>query len=140
MDTVQVGWWEWVALPGVSRRALKAKCDTGAATSAAHADGLELTRVGEVVVARFTVFPDDDPVELQVYGTRAVRSSNGEPETRPVVLLPLQLAGTTFAIECTLTNRVSMQYPLLLGRSALAGRFTVDPARSRLHQKPRVRR
>lgn len=140
MDSVRVGWWEWVGLPGSSRQVLRAKCDTGAATSAVHAEGLELSNHGEITLARFKVMPDDPVVELQVTNSRQVRSSNGEHEVRPVVLMPIQLAGVTFAIEATLTNRISMQYPMLLGRSALAGRFVVDPAHGRLHPKPRVRK
>jgi len=140
MEPVRVGWWEWVGLPGSSRQALRAKCDTGAATSAVHAEGLELSSHGEITLARFKVMPDDPVVELQVMNSRAVRSSNGEHEVRPVVLVPVQLAGVTFAIEATLTNRISMQYPMLLGRSALAGRFVVDPSQGKLHPKPRVRR
>ena len=139
-DTTAVGWWEWVTLPGVCPVPLKAKCDTGAAASALHAENLELVQVGGVTVARFQILADTDPVEIPVIESRQVRSSNGGAQRRPVVLVPIGIAGRVLAIECSLTDRTPMAYPMLLGRSALAGRFHVDPAAERLHPRPRVRR
>lgn len=137
---VRVGWWEWVALPGVTHSVLKAKVDTGATVSALHAEDIEIVHLGGVEFARFRVFPDEPLVEFRLFGNRDVKSSNGDTQSRPVVLLPVEVGGTTFAIECTLTDRTPMVYPMLLGRSALAGRFLIDPAQERIHRKPRPRR
>lgn len=135
-----LGWWEWAALPGLTDQPLRAKCDTGAAISALHAENLEVIARGERTVVRFSLNPEAEPVELAISTSRQVKSSNGESQNRPVVLLPIEVAGHLYAIECTLTDRTPMAYPMLLGRSALAGRFVVDPSRSRLHRKPRTRR
>lgn len=139
-DIQRVGWWEWVLLPGVCGTPLKAKCDTGAAVSALHAENLEVRHVGDMQVARFQITPGSATIELPIIKNSQIRSSNGEAQLRPVVLIPIDFAGRVFAIEVTLTDRTPMAYPMLLGRSALAGRFTVDPAESRLHRKPRARR
>lgn len=137
---IRLGWWEWVRLPGVTPTTIKAKCDTGAAVSALHAENLEVVTNGELTMVRFSVIPGGEPVELRRIGQVAIKSSNGDAQQRPVVLVPVQIAGVTVAIECTLTDRTPMAYPMLLGRSALAGRFLVDPSAGRLHRKPRAPR
>ena len=127
-------------LPGIDEKPLRAKCDTGASVSALHAEVIETVTRGELTMVHFKVTPESDMVELRQVELQTVRSSNGETQSRPLVLLPVRLAGITFAIECTLTDRAPMAYPMLLGRNALAGRFLVDPAESRLHRKPRAGR
>jgi hypothetical protein len=63
---------------------------------------------------------------------RRIKSSIGSSQIRPVVLLALSVAEQTWATEVTLTDRSDMELPMLIGRSALKGRFLVDPARTRL--------
>lgn len=134
-----VGWWEWVLLPGLSRHPIKAKCDTGATLSALHAEDLEVVTVGDIRIARFTLIPGEPQVELTISEQLQIKSSNGEAQNRPVVLVPIEFAGRVFAIQCTLTDRTPMAYPMLMGRNALAGQFLVDSSKARLHRKPRVR-
>lgn len=134
---ITIGWWEWVRLPGVAHQVLRAKADTGAAASSLHAENLELVRHGEVDFARFRVDAKEEVVELRVIEMRQVKSSNGETQIRPAVLVPVTVAGVTYAIDCTLTDRTPMTYPMLLGRTALAGRFSVDPGREKIHPRPR---
>ena len=83
------GWREWVSLPQVGVRWIKAKLDTGARTSSLHAFDLE-----EIVLAdghdgvRFGVHPWQDSeedavvVEWPVLDRREVRSSSGHTEER----------------------------------------------------------
>ena len=42
----------------------------------------------------------------------------------------VQLGDKRFPVELTLTNRDTMLFRMLLGRTALKKRFVVDPARS----------
>jgi ribosomal protein S6--L-glutamate ligase len=42
------------------------------------------------------------------------------------------LGGEAFVAELTLANRHLMAYRMILGRSAVRGRFTIDPAKSYL--------
>lgn len=137
---ISIGWWEWVRLPGVAHAVIRAKADTGAAASSLHAEGLEIIKRGEVEFVRFSISDKEDIVELRVVEMRQVKSSNGETQSRPAVLIPVEVAGVTFAIDCTLTDRTPMAYPMLLGRSALAGRFLVDSGREKLHPRPRSKR
>ena len=136
---VTIGRWEWVALPGLLGERLRAKVDTGAATSALHAFDASIVEEEHRTTVTFRVLEDQPAVTLQVENFTAVRSSNGEREVRPVVLVPLQVAGRTFNVLATLTDRSSMRYPVLLGRSTLAGRFIVDPGRRAIHPRPKLK-
>ena len=135
-ETMALGWREWAQLPGWCEAPIKAKLDTGARTSAIHAFRLEIVEDGSVERARFEIHPHQDSaadsaeVDTAVIGYREVRSSNGAVEVRPAVTTDLALGGQTFPIEITLTDRDLMGYRLLLGRSALRGRFLVDSDRS----------
>jgi hypothetical protein len=136
---VTIGRWEWVALPGLLGERLRAKVDTGAATSALHASDARIVEEEGLTTVTFQILEDQPTVTLPVENFTAVRSSNGEREVRPVVLLPLQVAGRTFNVLATLTDRSAMRYPVLLGRSTLAGRFIVDPGRRAIHPRPRLK-
>lgn len=139
-----LGWKEWVHLVGPPNLELRAKVDSGARTSALHAEEVEIVRGQGQHHARFLVrhitrSPDRDGrhevpqhVEAPVVDERLIRSSSGDEELRPVVLLSLRVAGLDFPAEVTLTRRDSMQFRMLLGRTALKGRFLVDCGRAYL--------
>lgn len=121
---------------------IKAKIDTGARTSAIHARNVtKFVRNGQEWV-RFTVLPwqssTRDPVELEarLEDQRWIRSSNGQREFRPVVHLPVHIAGVEQVVEFTLSHRPQMGFRVLIGRQALRGHFQVDPAQSYLGERP----
>lgn len=131
-----VGWREWVGLGELLDAPIKAKVDTGARTSALHAFRLRLDRSAGIPVAHFEIHPQQRSkagsvqVTREVVAFREVRSSNGRTEHRPVIRTAVTLGGLTWPIEVTLTARDTMGFRMLLGRSALKGRFLVDPGRS----------
>lgn len=137
-----VGWREWVKLPDVGIDWIKAKNDTGARTSALHAQNIvEFDRDG-IPWVRFDVQPwqhatsDRVSVELPVHDRREVRSSSGHAEKRIVVLLDVVLLGEKRTAEVTLSNRTDMGFRMLIGREALRRGFVVDPAQSFLGERP----
>jgi hypothetical protein len=137
-----LGWREWVAFPEHGALWIKAKVDTGARTSAIHARNVKLFVHNGQDWVRFTVLPwqssNRDAVELEarLEEQRWIRSSNGHREYRPVVLLPVQIAGRTHVVEFTLSHRPQMGFRILLGRQALRGHYQVDPGQSYLGERP----
>jgi Uncharacterized protein conserved in archaea len=131
-----VGWREWVALPELGIDAIKAKIDTGASTSALHAVHLRRFREGGRDRVEFEVHPlqrrTDHTVRCvaDVCDERLVISSSGHREKRLVIRTELAIGGRSWPIELTLTNRDTMGFRMLLGRSAMHGRLLVDPSAS----------
>jgi hypothetical protein len=129
----QIGWREWVGLPGLGVDAVKAKVDTGARSSSLHAWDVEIVPGRLPVTVRFVVHPfeHDETVtivaEAPLIDEREVRSSNGEVELRPVIRTDVAVAGRQFPIELTLTRRDAMGFRMLLGRSAVRSQFVVNP-------------
>jgi len=133
-----VGWREWVGLPGLGIDAIKAKVDTGAATSCLHAIHVRRYRDAQGERVRFQVHPLQRRTDITVncdtalLGDRVITSSTGHRERRLVIRTWLAIAGRRFTVELTLTNRDSMGFRMLIGRRAMKNRLLVDPGASYL--------
>jgi hypothetical protein len=127
-----VGWRELVSLPDLGLTGIPAKIDTGARTSSLHAHVLDEFRRGRERFVRFAV--DWDGVrhhcEAVHVDLRGITSSNGDQQTRYVIKTPLTIGNTTFRAEISLANRSQMQFPMLIGRTALRRRMVVDSGHS----------
>ena len=134
------GWREWLALPALRIPALKAKVDTGARSTALHVDTLELFERDGAPFVRFSLRPGAErpaiEAEAPVVDVRPVTDSGGRTSRRPFIRTDVRLAGMTWPIEINLTSRTNLLFPMLLGRTALAGRLCVDPAQSYLLGHP----
>ena len=143
---VTVGWREWVAFPEIGLPAVRAKVDTGAATSALHAHAIETHEEDGETWARFVVHPFfrherlSVRCEAPVIDERSVTSSSGHTESRVVIGVTFRLGVRSDApewpVELTLTDRRKMRFPMLLGREAMAGRVLVDSGASFLLGRP----
>lgn len=139
-----VGWREWLALPELGIDRIRAKVDTGARTSALHADRVTpFERDGQPWVS-FVARPrsggsrDRTAVqcEARALGIRRVKNSNGGVEHRYVIVTPMEIGCRRMDIEITLTDRAEMGHEMLLGRSALRkGGFLVHPSKSHLQSR-----
>lgn len=137
MKTEKVlGWREWVSLPELGITWIKAKVDTGARTSALHAFELEPFKRGDKDWVRFSVHPlqgESDTViqcESPVLERRDVTDSGGHLENRPVIETELVLGSLSKRIELTLTDRDTMRFKMLLGRTAMRPNLLVYPSQS----------
>ena len=134
-----IGWREWVSLPELGIPRIKAKVDTGARTSALHAFSVEpYTDENGRDRVRFSMHPAQRDQETVVYcdapvkDRRIVRDSGGHETERFVIETRIRLGDHEFVAEATLTDRDNMMFRMLLGRTAMNGRFAVDPQRSYL--------
>jgi len=117
-----VGFPEW----GVR---LRAKVDTGARTSALDVDEVVALPGGRV---RFAVVLRRDRtrrvrVEEPVARIARVRPSSGVSQRRYIVVTTIRVGDIEKRIEVSLVPRRGMLCRMLLGRTALAGDFLVDP-------------
>jgi hypothetical protein len=144
-STITVGWREWVALPALGIAAIKAKVDTGARTSCLHAFVVEpFSKDGKDWV-RFGIHPRQKNTtteifcEAEVIDKRMVTDSGGHTEDRYVITSDIEIAGQRWPVEITLSNRDTMLFRMLLGRTAMEDRIMVDPARSYVTGKQHIK-
>jgi hypothetical protein len=136
-----LGWRERLALPRLGIGMLKAKLDTGARSSSLHVDTIETFQRGGVTWLRFSLHPGRrGPTALHceapALDRRTVTDTGGRRTERWFIRSEVHLAGARFDVDINLTDRRHMLFPMLLGRSALNGRFIVDPARSYTQLRP----
>lgn len=135
-----IGYREWISLPGLKLVAIKGKVDTGAKTSSLHAFDIHLEKEGKRTYVRFKVHPLQGneglevPCRAPLLERRTVTDSGGHKELRYVIRTTLIMGGVKKKIELTLTDRSTMKYRMLIGRSALE-EFYIDPSQSYLTGK-----
>src|SRR3546814_7112439 len=127
MEPLLLGWREWVALPELGVPAIKVKVDTGARTFALlafHIDAFERDGASWVSFHLHPLQKNTEQVvicEAPLLEYRVVSDSGGHRENRPVIRTPVVFGGEQRLIDITLTNRDSMTFRMLLGRSAMVG-------------------
>lgn len=140
-EKITIGWWEYLLLPELSHRKIKAKIDTGAKTSALHAEDIEIFSERGRKKVRFTLFPNQKDrknkkiVTAKLIDQRIIKSSIGNKTYRPVIETPIKIGDQTFLIELTLVNRDLLGFRMLLGRQAMKGKFLINPSRKNILNK-----
>jgi len=139
-----IGWREWIDLSAIGLPAIKAKVDTGARTSALHAFYVTPFEEAGQDKVRFGIHPLQQRTDIEVVcvadvvDQRLVSDSGGHREMRYVIEAPIRLGELVFPIEITLTDRDTMAFRMLLGRTAIRDRFLIDPTKSYLFGRLRA--
>jgi hypothetical protein len=109
---------------------MSARIDTGAETSSLNATGITVFERDGKRWVKFTVKDSISgktaEVESRLKRTVLIKWQDGAPEERPVVKLRARLGAVEQVSEFTLTDRSSFEYPVLIGRNFLNGKFIVD--------------
>lgn len=131
-----IGSTELVSVAGIKN--VPAKIDTGADSSAIWASNINIRKDR---VLTFSLFAESSPlytgeiIERKRYKVKVIRSSNGDEEIRYRVELPLELGGRRIKAMFTLADRSKNNFPVLIGRKTLKGKFLVDVSRTSVEKK-----
>jgi hypothetical protein len=142
LSLIRLGWREWLALPELNIARIKAKIDTGARSSALHAFFIDPYHKGVEPWVMFGIHPDQANTDMviechaKIKDRRLVSDSGGHKQRRYVIETPVIVGSLRFTTEITLTNRDSMRFRMLLGRTAMRGRFMVNPNASYCQGSP----
>lgn len=106
-----------------------AKIDTGADASSVWASDITVDDMGRL---HYTLFaPGSEYYTGQVhvadnFRVAQVASSTGERQVRYKVLISMRIEGRRIRAWFNLSDRSTQQFPILIGRRTLKGRFLVD--------------
>lgn len=130
-----IGWREVLSLPDLRLTDIPAKIDTGARTTALHAERIKLITVkGEDWVEFLPdhhAVDDVDVIARPLSHVRDITNTSGIPETRFVIRTPLIIGERRAMADISLTDRAGMKFPIIVGRRVLrTHRLIVDIAKS----------
>ncbi len=138
-----IGWREYVDFPEWGIRRVRAKVDTGAKTSSV--DAFDISEVVDGYI-EFHVVQSRHPrqrtklARAKLVRHTVIKNSMGQAEHRYVVRTLARVGEYEFALELTLVARPRLLCRMLIGRSALDGRFLVDCAHKYVVTRRRAER
>jgi hypothetical protein len=112
--------------------ALKARVDTGAATTSINAHQIKTFKKGGKRWVSFEVRSNGGlriRMEGPVVRAARIKQFDGDSRHRHVVHIGICLGGYYKVAQVTLQDRSKRQFPVLIGRRYMAGAITVDPGR-----------
>ncbi|WP_028296052.1 ATP-dependent zinc protease family protein [Olivibacter sitiensis] len=137
-----IGWKETLELVTLNVPEVQAKVDTGAKTSVLHCVHIEDFRDKGAHYVRFVPFGHEhtptnkqDSFILPCKKQMTIKNSFGQEECRFVVTIQVKLFEQEYEMELSLRDRSKMEYPMLIGRNFIRGKFLVDVSRSNLSKK-----
>jgi hypothetical protein len=133
-----IGRREMIRLPGISKRPVEAKVDTGAYRSCLHVEAVREIEVDGRKMLEAVFMMDEKRRQtclFEEYRERLVRNSFGDSELRYCVKTVLKIGRRRIKSEVSLANRSGMRYQVLLGRKTIRNKFLVDVGKMYLLRK-----
>lgn len=133
-----IGRIEKVSLVDLGFLDLDSKIDSGASTSALHAQQIKKIKIDDKNYVKFRMLDkshpayEDNDITLPLYRIKRVKSSNGFAQKRYSIQTRMKIGDKIYRIEFTLTDRKDMRYPILLGTKFLKKKFLIDVSKKYL--------
>ena len=133
-----IGSTEYVDIEG--HRNIPAKIDTGADSSAIWASRIGVDQDGVLCFQLFdetSPFYTGDVLKRKDFKVAVVRSSSGHEQIRYRVYLNLYLSGHKIKALFNLSDRSRNNFPVLIGRRTISGKFLVDVSKKHAKFPPK---
>ncbi|MGV3596438.1 MAG: ATP-dependent zinc protease [Bacteroidota bacterium] len=142
----KIGWKEKVDFVDFGLEDVDAKIDTGASTSVLHCSSIALVKRYRKQYVKFIPLDASMPAFngkefiLPFHKEKRIKNSFGHGENRYIVLTTVRMFGKLYDMEISLRDRSNLEYPVLLGRRFLRGKFVVDVAKANLSYKKKIKK
>ena len=133
MDKKVIGTNAYIEIMGTKK--VPAKIDTGADSTSVWASNIKMSDDG---VLSFTLFDKSSPfytgevIERTDYSTVVTRNSHGGEKIAYRTHLQVKLAGRRIKILATLSDRSKNNFPVLIGKRSIRGKFIVDVSKCKV--------
>lgn len=129
------------ALVSVGKREnIPAKIDTGADSSSIWASHIRVDKDG---ILKFRLFDETSPfyngkvIKRRFYKVAVVRSATGQEQIRYRAYLPLKIGDRKVRALFNLSERSNNNFPVLIGRRTISGKFLVDVLKTDVKRPPK---
>lgn len=123
-----------------SYKNIPAKIDTGADSSSIWASHIRVAKDG---ILKFRLFGEGSPfysgkvIKRKDFKVAVIRSASGHEQIRYRTHLSTKLAGRKIRILFTLSDRQKNNFPVLIGRRSISGKFIVDVSKNHTNIHPK---
>jgi hypothetical protein len=124
-DTIAIGAVEDIFIMPFGTK-IPARVDTGAASSSLDVSDYNI--VGKYVTFTLSERCGGHKIRSRLVGIKTIRTTDGKSK-RPIIALYICIGSEVIKTNVTLHDRTKMDYPFLMGRRTLQGRFMVDVSR-----------
>lgn len=142
----KLGWKDKIDFVDFGLDNVGVKIDTGATTSVLHCSSIELVKRYRKQYVKFIPL---DPSFAQFTGKeytlpfhkeKLIKNSFGQGENRYIVLTAVRMFGKLYDMEISLRDRANLEFPVLLGRRFIRGKFIVDVAKANASYKKKLKK